>query len=279
MLAFLLGGCYQLDGFFFNPSVVDAYTLGGTVIPATCQELVTFDGEEGSLFGAWAHQPESAGGDCEAGAVNDSAMPVVFFHGNADNIDAYWEYSEMLWASGYEVLSFDYRGYGRSWGSPSFDGVIIDGALAIDHAASRTGRTPAEMAFVGLSLGGFVAVHNLQDTAPGALVTMDMFANTQKMLDDGTSLDLPSGWFFEENFDNLGVLRKMSPAIPLLVLHGDSDTYIQPEHARLVYQAAATGEKRIEFIEGADHADSIAVAPKVFSALVSEWITAHLSTE
>jgi alpha-beta hydrolase superfamily lysophospholipase len=279
ILVFLLGACYRLDGFFFNPEVVDTYTLGGEVIPTNCQELVSFDGEEGTLYGAWAHQPEAPGEDCVGGEVNTDALPVVFFHGNADNIDGYWEYAELLWESGYEVLIFDYRGYGRSWGTPSFEGVITDGRLAVDYAASHTGHPSSEMTFIGLSLGGFVAVHNLAATTPGALITMDMFANTQKMLDDGTTLDLPSGWFFEENFDNLGVLRDMPTQIPYLVLHGAQDTYIQPEHARLVFGAAAATTKSLELIDGADHAESIEVAPRKLADAIDGWVGEHLAAE
>ena len=275
----LLAGCYRLDGFFFNPEVVDAYELGGDVIPASCQQLVTFEGEEGTLYGAWAHRPAEPTAECEPGELNEAAQPVIFFHGNADNIDNYWEYSELLWSAGYEVLQFDYRGYGRSWGEPSFDGVIADGRVAIDYASEVSGRAPDDLVFIGLSLGGFVSVHNLQDTPPGVLVTMDMFANTQKMLDDGTTLDLPSGWFFEENFDNLGVLRDMPADIPLLVLHGDHDTYIQPEHAQLVYAAAGATEKELQLIEGADHAESITVAPKLLSDSLVGWIDPHLAAE
>lgn len=275
----LLAGCYQLDGFFFNPEAVDAYTLGGEVIPLSCQQLVTFDGEAGSLYGAWAHQPETLGEDCEAGVAKPDAPVVIFFHGNADNIDTYWQYSEMLWELGFESLQFDYRGYGRSDGDPSFDGVIADGATAIAYAAETAGRPSTEIAFIGLSLGGFVAVHNLEDTPPGVLITMDMFANTQKMLDDGTTLDLPAGWFFAENFDNLGPLRKMSPDIPLLVLHGDADDYIQPEHAELIFDAAAATEKELVLVEGADHADSLEVDPELLNEKIGGWIDSHLSTE
>ncbi len=276
-LLFVLLGCYQLDGFFFNPDVVDAYTLGGTVIPSTCQELVSFDGEGGTLYGAWAHQPLETGGDCEAGAHHPTATTVIFFHGNAENIDGYWEYSELIWSAGYEALNFDYRGYGRSAGSPTFDGVIDDGAVAIEYASAKSGRGPEELVHIGLSLGGFVAVHNLKDGAPSVLITMDMFASTQKILDDGTTLDLPAGWFFEENFDNLAPLREMPAATPYLVVHGANDTYIQPEHARLVYAAAASTDKSLELIEGADHADAIEVAPKVLSDTLTGWIDTHLA--
>ena len=271
-LLLLLAACYQLDGFFFNPTVVEAYTLGGDVIPTSCQELVSFDGTGGSLYGAWAHSPVDVATECVDAAADPDVPVVVYFHGNSENIDGYWDQIEFYWQSGYEVFIFDYRGYGRSWGEPSFDGVIADGRLAIDYVSATTGLASTELIYVGLSLGGFVSVHNLVDTPPGILITQDMFANTQKMLDDGTQLDMPSGWFFEQNYDNTIPLRSMPTEIPYLVTHGDSDTYIQPEHAQLVFDAAGATTKRLFLVPGVDHADAIVEAPEILRPEIDCWI-------
>lgn len=278
-LLLLLGACYQLDGFFFNPTVVEAYSLGGDVIPTSCQELVSFDGTGGSLYGAWAHSPLAVATECVDEAPDPEAPVIVYFHGNSENIDGYWDQIEFFWQGGYEVFIFDYRGYGRSWGEPSFDGVIADGRLGIDYVSETTGLASTELIYVGLSLGGFVSVHNLVDTPPGILITQDMFANTQKILDDGTKLDMPSGWFFEQNYDNLVPLRAMPAEIPYLVTHGDSDTYIQPEHAQLVFDAAAATTKKLFLVPGVDHADAIVDAPEVLRPVLDCWIRQDCAEE
>ncbi len=279
MILSLLVGCYSLDGFFFQPGTVEAYTLGGDVIPASCQELVSFDGEAGTLYGAWAHQPAVEGADCEDTVPNPDAPMVVYFHGNAANIDEYWPQVEFHWALGHEVFIVDYRGYGRSWGDPDFDGVIADGRAAVAHVEDRTGLDPTELVYVGLSLGGFVAVHLLEDAPPGVLITEDMFANTQKMLNDGTDLDLPSGWFFTEHFDNLGPLRRMPPTIPTLVTHGAEDDYIQPEHAELVFAAAAAETKELFLVPGVGHADAVADAPELYAPQIDCWVRQDCAEE
>lgn len=282
-LMVLLAGCYQLDGFFFNPSVVEAYALGGDVIPSPCQELVSIEGRAGTLYGAWAHSPVGAATTCEEAdgvpEVDPDADVVVYFHGNAANLDGYWDQVEFLWESGYEVFIVDYRGYGRSAGEPTFDGVIADGQSAIEHVEERSGRTSTELVYHGLSLGGFVAVHNLEATPPRVLITQDMFANTQKMLDDGTDLDLPSGWFFTENFDNVHAVADMPPEVPYLVVHGTEDDYIQPEHAELVYEAAAAETKALFWVEGVGHADAVADAPDLLRPEIECWIRQDCAEE
>ncbi|MBM4368518.1 MAG: alpha/beta hydrolase [Deltaproteobacteria bacterium] len=267
----LLLGCYSLDGFFFSPVAVDAYALGGDVIPADCQELVDFEGDAGSLYGAWGHQPEDGEASCAPGTPNADADVLLFFHGNAENIDHYWTDVEFYWQSGFEVFVFDYRGYGRSAGDPSHDGVIADGAAAIHYVEESTGLESTEMVFVGLSLGGFVSIHNIDKRPPRAFVTEDMFASAQTLLDQGTLLDLPQGWLFVETFDNLAAARKMPPEVPYLVVHGEKDDYIQPENARLVYEAAASDNKYLFLVPGMDHAETITEAPDVFRPWLECW--------
>lgn len=279
----LFGGCYQLDGFFFNPTVVEAYSLGGDVVPSSCQELVSFEGRAGTLYGAWAHSPIGTATTCtEADAeveMDPQAPVVVYFHGNAANIDAYWDQVEFYWESGYEVFIFDYRGYGRSWGDPDFDGVIADGRTAIEYVEDRSGLASTELVYIGLSLGGFVSVHNLAVTPPKILITQDMFASSQKMLDDGTDLDLPAGWFFTENFDNARTVSTMPEDIPYLITHGTEDDYIQPEHAELVYDAAAATTKELFWVDGVGHADAVADAPDLLRPKIECWIRQDCAEE
>lgn len=271
-LLLTLAGCYSLDGFFFAPTRVEAYALGGDVIPTACQELVSFDGPDGTLYGAWAHSPVGAATDCEGGEIDPAAPIVVYFHGNAANIDGYWDQVAFYWESGYEVFIFDYRGYGRSAGEPDFDGVIADGGAAIRYVEDQAETPAADLVYIGLSLGGFVAVHNLAETTPAVLITEDMFASTQKMLDDGTDLDLPAGWFFNENFDNVRAVAEMPTELPYLVVHGEADDYIQVEHAHLVYEAAAATTKRLVLLPGVGHADAVADAPELLRPEIECWV-------
>ncbi len=268
----LLLGCYSLDGFFFSPLAVDAYALGGDVIPADCQELVDFEGDAGSLYGAWAHQPPTGEATCEPGTPNPDADVLLFFHGNADNIDHYWKDVEFYWESGFEVFVFDYRGYGRSAGDPDHDGVIADGAAAIHFVEESTARESTEIVFVGLSLGGFVSIHNVDKRPPRAFVTQDMFASAQTLLDQGTLLDIPQGWLFVDEFDNLAAARKIPPEVPYLVVHGEKDDYIQPENARLVHEAAASDSKYLFLVPGMDHAETIEQAPDTFRPWLECWV-------
>jgi fermentation-respiration switch protein FrsA (DUF1100 family) len=255
---FLLAGCMTMDGFFFANTPLDAYALDSDVIPAERLELVSFDGSDGvTLYGVWAHQ------DAQDAPIH------LYFHGNADHIDAYMDKVETYWSMGYEVFVFDYRGFGMSTGSPTHDGVLDDGLAAVDYVTTASGVPVGEIAFHGLSLGGFVAVHTAGAVSPKVLITEDMFATGGKLMGDGSGLDLPQGWMLADEWDNLAAAAEVQ--VPYLVIHGDSDTYIQPSHAEAVY-AAANDPKKLWLVPGADHAEADEVDPAAYAENVSCWV-------
>jgi pimeloyl-ACP methyl ester carboxylesterase len=256
-----LSGCMTMDGFFFNGTPVDAYVLETDVIPEASLELVDFPTEDGgTLYGVWARQP--------ADAVAPLG-PLLYFHGNADNIDHYFPKVEAYWTMGFDVFIFDYRGFGMSEGSPTFETVLADGAAAVDYVTNAVGVDSTAVPYLGLSLGGMVAVHTSEARPPSVLVTEDMFASAQKLIDDGSGLYLPTGWMVEDTWDNAEAASRVTR--PYLIVHGAEDTYIQPEHAEEVY-ARANEPKRLWLVPGADHADASDVDPDGYAAQVTCWV-------
>lgn len=62
---------------------------------------------------------------------------IIFFHGNSNNVS--YESRKMLFVleAGYNLLTFDYRGYGYSEGSPSVKGVLNDSIDFIDKVLDK----------------------------------------------------------------------------------------------------------------------------------------------
>ena len=257
-MLFLLTGCMTMDSFFFNPERVTAYALDSDVIPAENLEEVAFESEGLTLDGVWAHQPDPGG-----------APVLVYFHGNARNIDEYMRQFETYWSWGYETFIFDYRGFGKSEGDADLPGIIADGAAAVEYVEQTTGRDASQIPFLGLSLGGSVAVHTASTHPPSVLITEDMFASGQKLINDGASLDLPGGWMLEEEWDNAAAASKVE--VPYLVIHGAADTFIDPSHGEVNY-AAANDPKKLWLVPGADHADAPFVSPDDYKENVTCWI-------
>jgi len=254
----LLSGCMTMDGFFFNGSALDAYALGGDVIPADNVEEVTFPTADGAtLYGVWAHQP-----------IPD--VPVfLYFHGNKDHIDHYWDKVEIYWSLGLEVFIFDYRGFGRSEGDPTWDTLLADGAAAADHASGATGLALGDITFHGLSLGGTCAVNIAAERTPKVLITEDMFASAEHLINDGSGLDLPDGWFVEDEWDNVAAAARVDA--PYMIMHGTADDYIRPANAEDVY-GAANDPKLLWMVEGANHAETPETDPDGYAEHILCWM-------
>ena len=88
---------------------------------------------------------------------------VVYFHGNAGNLYHRVEWVNQLYLKGINVLIVDYRGYGGSTGSPSENGVYIDGQATIDYAIDSLGYSEDKINIIGRSIGTTVAVEVSQN--------------------------------------------------------------------------------------------------------------------
>jgi uncharacterized protein len=75
------------------------------------------------------------------------------------------------------TLAFDYRGYGRSDGVATVEGVLEDARAARSFLANRAGVKEAEIVLMGRSLGGAVVVQLAAENAPRGLVLESTFSS------------------------------------------------------------------------------------------------------
>src|SRR6185295_3328542 len=90
--------------------------------------------------------------------AKDARATLVWSHGNGGNIGGRGMVTRGLLARGVSVLAYDYRGYGKSEGEPSEDGVYLDAIAAYDHLRTR-GIPASRLVAFGESLGTVVSVH------------------------------------------------------------------------------------------------------------------------
>ena len=89
--------------------------------------------------------------------AEDARGVVLFFHGNAGNISHRLDYLQMFHRLRYSTLIVDYRGYGRSTGTPSEAGTYRDAEAAWDYLRHARLAQPRDVVIAGESLGGAVA--------------------------------------------------------------------------------------------------------------------------
>jgi fermentation-respiration switch protein FrsA (DUF1100 family) len=128
---------------------------------------------------------------------------------------------------------FDYRGYGRSGGTPSAAGILNDARAARTWLANRTGLREKQLVLTGQSLGGAVAVDLAADGARGLVLE-----STFSSLKDVARHHYPQlAWMASPKKLN-SVERVKEYRGPLLMAHGDADDVIPYELGRKLFEAA-----------------------------------------
>ena len=140
----LSAGCVANKDFYYPTS---------DVFPAPVRyrlrhEDVTFPSGDGTKLTGWFIR----------GFGEKPKGTVIHFHGNANNMAGHFAAVAWLPKYGFNVLAFDYRGYGKSDGKPSPGGLYMDCLAAIDYVKSRKDVDPDKILLFGQSLGAANAI-------------------------------------------------------------------------------------------------------------------------
>ncbi len=182
----------------------------------------------------------------------EAVAAVLFCHGNAGNITHRAHVLEALTRQvGVSVLIFDYRGYGRSEGRPSEQGVLADARAARDWLAKRENLSPNEIVLMGESIGGAIATIVAGADGAKALILESTFNN----LPDVAAYHypwLPVRWLMRSRFDAAAAIKHYHG--PVMQVHGDADTIVPLQFGRRLFEAA-NEPKRFLLLPGHDHND------------------------
>jgi len=232
------------DRFIYYPSRYPA----GEWPPAGVQvEDCYFETGDGLRLHGWWH-----GGSAQQ---SPTGPVILWFHGNAGNISHRAENMRMLARRGLDFLIIDYRGYGRSEGRPSEQGLYADGEAAYEYLTGQRSVSPERVICFGRSLGAAVALHVALRKPCAGLVLESPFESVKAMARKILPV-LPVWMLLRSEFDNLAKIPRL--AVPVLVIHGDRDTLVPIQQGRAVFDAAPE-PKEFYTIEGANHNDTYVV--------------------
>lgn len=190
-----------------------------------------------------------------ADTITTGPCALLLFHGNGEVVADYDDAAERFAAAGVSLAVADFRGYGASTGTPTLRDVIRDARPVADwlreSGASR-------FIVMGRSLGGMAAHELYANPVEGMIgVVLESALFDLRGLVERRGLRAPTGFSVEERtvFEPAGKLAR--GRLPLLVLHGERDTLIDPSEARAAYAAAGseTNAKQLVFVEGRGHND------------------------
>src|SRR5687767_9523549 len=176
-------------------------------------------------------------------ASPQAEFTLLFFHGARVNLSGSIYRLRAFRDAGFNVLAFDYRGFGKSSPRlPSEESVYEDAEAIVQWFQARV-PDPRRRILYGHSLGGPIAAEAaLRGSGAAALVLESTFTSVSEM----THL---SG-LVTQRLDLLDKVQRLE--LPVLIVHGAEDDLVPPDMARRLY-AAARGPKRLLMVEGAGH--------------------------
>jgi len=200
--------------------------------------------------------------------VKGSQGSVLVCHGNGGNISHRLDRAMLIQSRlGRDVLLFDYRGYGRSEGSPDEPGTYRD-ARAAYRWLREHGQGPERIVIFGESLGSAVALELALGSPARALVLESPFTSIPEMA-RAVYPFLPVWPLVRTRYDNLGKIGRLR--LPLLVLHGDRDDVVPFSQGRRVFEAAPE-PKRFFAIPGATHNDTYFVGGEAYWRAIADFL-------
>ena len=218
-------------------------------------EIPTADGER---LQAWWVPAENARG------------VVLFFHGNAGNISHRIDYLLMFNRLRYTTLILDYRGYGKSTGSPSEQGTYRDAEAAWEYLRHARQARQGDVVIAGESLGGAVGTWLAAKVKPRAVLLFSTFTSVND-LGQQVYWFLPVRLLSRIGYNNLENLGRIEA--PVFIAHSPDDDVVPYSHGRKLFEAAREPKAFLEMKGG--HNDGFIFVRQEWVAQLAAFLDRH----
>ncbi len=189
----------------------------------------------------------------------DERAVLLFCHGNAGNISHRLDSILIFHNLGLSVMIFDYRGYGKSQGSPSEKGTYRDAEAAWDYIVNQKNIDPERVILFGRSLGGAIAAELAVRHKAGALIIESGFTSVP---DVGKRMFpyLPVRLLARYNYNTAE--KAGNAPVPKLIIHSPEDEIMPFEHGTSLFERAAEPKEFLEI--GGGHNEGFLVSGKTY---------------
>jgi len=242
-----LAGCG--NGMFYYPDQVERLTPERA---GQKYEDVYFTSRDGTRLHGWFIP-----------AQGRAKGTIVHFHGNAQNMSAHYPLVYWLPQEGYNLFTFDYRGYGKSGGTAGRKGIHDDALAAIDYVAARP-EAASGLVLVGQSLGGTLAIVAGAERKEKirAMIIECTFSAYQDIAQDkaravplaGSVLGSVPSLLATSEYNAIDYVGKLAPT-PILFIHGTADAVIPFEHSQRLFEKAGQ-PKQFWALQGGGHIEA-----------------------
>lgn len=196
---------------------------------------------------------------------------IVYFHGNGEVIGDHDGIAPLYQSIGANLFVFEFRGYGRSTGSPTIGHLVADGAVCGARALELLDADGFDgpRLVMGRSLGANPALE-VAARVPGygGLILESGAGNVVRFV---RRLGLTPG----PELDRLVAAHAAKLAtitVPTLIIHGLADDLVPVDNALATADLLTASEVATELVEGAGHNDLLLVDPRRYIDAIARLV-------
>ena len=151
---------------------------------------------------------------------------ILFFHGNADNLDSWGRHGEFFVGLGYDFFVFDYKGFGKSSGEIKSENELFDDTdLMFKYVLNKFEKD--KITILGYSIGSGISARIADKFGVSRLILVSAYYNFKDLASSKIPFapkflikyEIPTDKFFA-NF------TAKNPNSQILLFHGKNDSLI-----------------------------------------------------
>ena len=207
---------------------------------------------------------------CRFFPVGPENPTILFFYGNGETASDYDGIAPLYNQIGANFFVADYRGYGRSGGSPAFNAMLSDARKVLEalKATLKAGQFTGDIFVMGRSMGrhpAFELAAATKNGVKGLIVesgrpTLGQFVQG---LDSSEAESLSAAYR-----DKVRSIK-----MPVLVIHGEMDTLAPVQEAVSMYEEFPSPNKRLLTVPGAGHNDLLHLGINEYFAAIRDFVS------
>lgn len=184
---------------------------------------------------------------------------LLWFHGNAGNISYRYDMIRAMMTLPVQVFIIDYRGYGKSEGKPTEQGLYLDARAAWNYVVSERALTPERIIIFGKSLGGVPAIDLASQVEPAGLIVQSSFTSAEDMA--AAVVPFLPRILLRTKMNSIGKIGLVR--CPKLFIHSRADEVVPYKLGRRLYEAAPEPKEFYE-VKGSAHNSTYIVGGKAY---------------
>lgn len=176
-----------------------------------------------------------------------SPLILIYFHGNAGNITHRWDWAKRLRSLNTNIFLFDYRGYGKSSGTPTEKNLYEDAQRVYKYITKERKYQPHQIILYGESLGTAPACYLASQHKVRALILRSPFTNAKDMAEKILPLPFVQH-IIRSRLPNDEYIQQAK--CPVLVIHAGDDHVVPLWQGERVFQLAPDPKALIRLPDG-----------------------------